>query len=170
MKIFPRLSCLHCLERHWRDSSPSVEMRAFLRSPSLRRDELGLNSSSTGWPSKWCTMDSARYKLVIFEGLKWLHKYIHFFFFTFTVKKTFMGCMHKYFAHVPLQNCRSSFGPERTLSSHVPAGRKYWPELHSRKSTAVGFSKLGHGRVFSLSASIPIRLQTVQSNVYFYTE
>lgn len=84
----------------------------------------------------------------------------------------FMDCMHKYFAHVPLQNCRSSFGPEWTLSSHVPAGRKYWPELHSRKSTAVGFSKLGQGRVFflRLSASIPIRLQTVQSNIYFYTE
>ncbi len=74
-------------------------------------------------------------------------------------------------SHIPLQNCRSSFGSERTLSSHVPAGWKYWPELHSRKSTAVGFSELGQGRVFlRLSASIPFQLLTKCRVTYFYFE
>ncbi len=74
-------------------------------------------------------------------------------------------------SHIPLQNCRSSFGSERTLSSHVPAGWKYWPELHSRKSTAIGFSKLGQGRVFFLwlSASIPIHLHTKCIVTFIFT-
>lgn len=37
-----------------------------------------------------------------------------------------------------LQNCRSPSGPERALSSHVPAGGNHRPRLHSRKSTTLG--------------------------------
>lgn len=45
----------------------------------------------------------------------------------------------------PLQNCRSPSGPERALSSHVPAGGNHRPRLHSWKSTTLGLFFGGGG-------------------------